>query len=312
MGKKVQLADGTFCYTDNCRIHDRTPISAGAATVIDDAVKDLQQRTRVQVGDLLMLAAQEGVVEDDALDYRIDEITYKLNEYMFSNSFTVADLSRELYETTYGQKVEDISTDEDREKYFKLADVATKIQNNLIMDMVMKDGDQVIVKETGMRGEIMEGSSLYGGRVRVQNAGQKTLIDEDYKWYEPHEVQKLFPSETGYARKVIGNNNRAILFPPRIVASLLKEEASVGTPNAQGLKDIEPKYHAVIKQEFEDAAERWEKGIERSVSKGRVIQFIQGEEAKRHTWLSEDEQKAVNKAYNNLLDYLQPSRSSKR
>jgi hypothetical protein len=42
MGKKVAQADGTFCYTENCRIHDRPENRLGRFAAINDAERRSQ------------------------------------------------------------------------------------------------------------------------------------------------------------------------------------------------------------------------------------------------------------------------------
>lgn len=299
MGKRVLQADGTYCYTDNCRIHDRNPEPVvGAAAII----RDSERNRYITIADDIAAYIKS---ETPELKNQAKNLGNELVDYIYNNSgVTAADLATHLYNMVYGDLEQQIDGNQfDRKKYEKLYQVGQLVYHGTFHNLVVKEGDEVVIKSTGQRGTVSEGSTFGNGRVRIN-----TENGLSFNWYTHKEVEKILPNPKGLAREQIISAPRDAVFPSKLFGKLLEQETDVATRNPQGLYGLSNEEALAVREEIvDDLAKRWVKGMSgKEVTKFRFSRFLQEEIDKQRSWLSDEDRANVRQALKNIKDYIDP------
>jgi len=300
MGKRVLQADGSYCYTENCRIHDRGDDNfTGSAAVI----RDNERNTYALIAERIA-----GVIKNKLPEIptkQVNNISNKLVDDIYNTSETLpSELAQKMCDLVYGENAEIAPAE-----WQKFYEAGHMVNSELIVNLTMKPGDEVIIRETGERGIVTEGSSFAGSRVRVST---ENASNNDFKFFEPQEVAKIQPNTKGLARELIVNSPRDILIHKSSLYDLLNEETSADTRNAQGLHGLTPEEAVVVRAQVMEEAEKFQRGYSHdTLTKSRIIKFI-SEEAKKpnRTWLDEHDRALVQGAFTRILNYIEPKPSA--
>lgn len=302
MAKRVLQADGTYCYTEGCRIHDRSlESSVGSTSVIADArfraVEQVRDSIRISIKELA-----EGVTRNPFQNS--DAVTRKLfhdNEPLSGTS-----IGNMLVDEATQDGINPISTGD----AYKLYEAGRFAYGKIARDLIVTQGDQVILESTGQRGVVTEGSTAIGGRVRV--AVEDRFAPNDFAWHEPKDVVKIQPAtdeNINYAREQIVAAPSDNYLPKESVYQLLDQETSVATRNPQALYDLTNEDQLTVREELMASAESFDKEFPRhQITKGRIFQFLQDEAGKERSWLQPEDAAKVKKAYQNVLNYISPKK----
>ena len=223
MARRVMQADGSYCYTENCRIHDRSGDSTGLPAVLNDA----------KVGRLNNFVSNASIVLQHQFNLREEEATSissrAIEEAMNSeNGVTAYTISEGIKDAARaeGMSPEGLDT----------LPAAYLIHSDMIKTALIKQGDEVILNETGERGTIVEGNSGFGGVVRFNPENIRSR--NSFAWFQPNEVTKVVPDEKAPARAQIIAMPRDEYIPAKLIKQLFEEESSKTTPNAQAVKEF--------------------------------------------------------------------------
>lgn len=295
MGKRVQQADGTYCYTENCRIHDRGDSNlTGAAAVIADNNRNTYGVLANRISDTILYVIPEFSKK------QANNIGNKLVDDIYNTGDTgPAQIGYKIAELIEGEGT--ALTPTQMEKYYEIGHM---VSSELFKKLVIQQGDQVIIKETGERGYVMEGSTFGNGRVRVDT---QSLSGKNYSFYTADEVAKIQPNTSGLAREQIVSTSPDMLIHKETVYKLLDQETSVDTRNPQGLNGLSNEDALLVREEVIEAATRFQKGYDHdTLTKGRIIRFVREEAAKNRTWLDEDDRETVRAGFTRILNYIDP------
>lgn len=223
MARRVKQADGSYCYTENCRIHDRSGDSTGLQAVLNDA--KVSRLNKFAANASMALRSELNVPEETAnvLGQRI--IDSAMNS---ENGVTPYTLSEAIKDAA---REEGIDSSE-----WETYSAAYVVQNNMIQTALIKPGDEVILNETGERGTITEGNSMFGGTVRFNPENIRSR--NSFAWFAPNDVTKVTVDENAPARAQIMAIPRDYFVPAKLVKQLFEEESSKTTPNAQAVKEF--------------------------------------------------------------------------
>lgn len=223
MARRVKQADGTYCYTENCRIHDRSGDSTGLQAVLNDA-----KVTRLN--SFVSIAAAELKDRFNLSDEEATSIgTRTIEDAMNSeNGVSPFMISEAIKEASIAEGMDPTGIDTLASAYV--------IQNDIIHTALIRQGDEVILNETGERGTIAEGNSTFGGSVRFNPENIRSR--NSFAWFDPSDVTKIIPNEKAPARAQIMALPRDQYVPAKLVKQLFEEESSKDTPNAQAVKEF--------------------------------------------------------------------------
>ena len=295
MARRVKQADGTYCYTDNGRIHDRSMYdSSGLQAVLGDAKEARQEKFTNDAADAISSAL--GVDSDTAkkLAAKITHESFNSNE-----PITAYSISKEL-EKAAGEDGIDIS----KWSSGDFIDTSYSIHNGLVMDSIVRRGDEVVINETGERGTICEGDSMFGGAIRLNPEDPRSR--NSFAWLQPEDVTKVVAGDKSLARQRIIATPKDHLIPAATVKQLMEEETSSRTRNAQASREF-GKHGKVAKAALrkfgDDFAARYEgKGVTRSM----VLNALNKEYFREpDEGMTPEEVRATKSGYRNLITYLE-------
>lgn len=223
MARRVKQADGTYCYTENCRIHDRSGDSTGLQAVLNDA----------KVGRLNGFVASASSALQEQFNLREEEATSigsrAIEGAMNSeNGVTAYTISEAIKDAARAEGMDPSGLDTLPAAYI--------IHSEMITTALIKPGDEVILNDNGERGTIAEGSSAFGGAVRFNPESSRSR--NSFAWFQPSDVTKITPNEKAPARAQIMAIPRDYFVPAKLIKQLFIEESSKTTPNAQAVKEF--------------------------------------------------------------------------
>lgn len=301
MGKRVKQADGSYCYTVNCRIHDRLAGAPGAEAVIYDAETAYYSSTEKIV--LEALTEQKPFL--DAHAHRRNSLKQTSRElvenYVKYGLPTPGEMNYQISRIVDGDAADLTSKPENWEKMSLLTQ---NIRNGLTRNSVITKGDQVVVRATGQIGQVMEGSTLLGGRVRVHTEDGMN----DFGWHNPADVVKLDPNGSGLkARQKIIATAPDMFISKNEVHKLLEEETNtVSNPHPFAYEGVPKESWLVVREELTEAGERFKNNYPHpGATRYRIIQFLKDEERKRRTWIGQEDVVHVKQGFQNIINYLE-------
>lgn len=295
MGRKVPQPDGTNCYTENCRIHNRNNF-IGAEAAIYDAETTVRVQKVNSVTNIL-LERLGSVLYDPAK--AAEHVVNRLEKTMNTD-----DLPKYIKEAIDKGKNKLPTQKWDEEKVWTASSL---IRTELFNKSVILNGDQVIIKETGERGEVMEGNTFMGGLARVST---ETRGKNDFGWFKSDDLVKVVPAtDDSPARQQILSAKKDSLLGKETLAAYIEEESNPAAANPQALHGLgSEKQKTAVQQELSEASERVRKGFsDTGMTKDRMVRFLNDEFHKRRSWLDEVDRTNVKNAFFNLVNYLRPS-----
>jgi hypothetical protein len=294
MARRVKQADGSYCYTENCRIHDRSGDSTGLQAVLNDAKVS---RAQVFADDTSHAIQSELKVPDEVADRmgaRVIETV--MNSENGATAYTVA------------QAIHDAAIEEGLDPYnWDTLPAAYATHNEMSHKALIRPGDEVILNETGERGTITEGTSTFGGAVRFNPESIRSR--NSFSWFDPSDVTKVIPSEKSLVREQIFAAPRDSLIPATTVKQLLDEETNKATRNAQGVKEVGRK-GKVARENMLNLGDRIVKhyGSRAGMTKGQIVSVLSKEyERPADPSMTDAEVKATKSALRNIITYLDPN-----
>ena len=223
MARRVKQADGRYCYTENCRIHDRSGDSTGVQAIINDA--KLHQYSNFIDSTSANLQEQLGVDPEVAAKMSQKVVEAALNTDKVIPAYDIAEAIKEA--------AQEEGLDPAK---LEVIPAAYEINTAMINQAAIRKGDEVILNETGERGVIAEGNSAFGGAVRFNPESIRSR--NSFAWFQPKDMTKVECNSDSLMREKLLSNNRSSLFPAHSIRLLLEEESSPTTRNAQGTKEF--------------------------------------------------------------------------
>jgi hypothetical protein len=293
MARRVKQADGSYCYTDNCRIHDRSGDSTGLQAVINDA--KVSRLNAFAANASKALQSELNVAEDiaDKLGQRVVEAAMNSE-----NGVTPYTLSEGIKDAAREEGID--SSD------WETTSAAYVVQNNMIQTALIKQGDEVVLNETGERGTITEGNSAFGGTVRFNPESIRSR--NSFAWFQPNDVTKVVANDKSLAREQIFAASRDSLIPATTVKQLLDEETNKETRNAQGVKEVGRK-GKVVRENMLHLGNRIATVYgSTGMTKSRILSVLNKEyDRPADPSMTDAEVKATKSALRNIITYLDPT-----
>lgn len=294
MARRVKQADGSYCYTENCRIHDRSGDSTGLQAVINDA-KVTRLNGFVSTASTTF-QEQFNLREEEATSVGSRAIEKAMNS---ENGVTPYTLSEAIKDSAREEGLDPTGIDTLPAAYI--------IHNDMIQTAVVRQGDEVILNETGERGTIVEGNSGFGGLVRFNPENIRSR--NSFAWFEPREVTKLLPNDKAPARVQIVATPRDEYVPAKLIKQLFEEESSKTTPNAQAVKEFGRSGKAArenLERFGTYLADNFPKGLSKRNLTAAIAQAYDKPVARE---MSDAELKATKGGLRAMLTYLDPTGS---
>lgn len=288
MGRKVRQSDGTYCYTENCRIHDRAQFdSAGNTAVMADA----RAAERNYAIDMTASCLQTNAIADPKESRQIAEAVLT-KASANGQTITPSGLAQELY-TTAKEKGLDINPWSD----------AITLHQAIVDRAALRAGDEVVINETGERGVITEGDSRIG-KVRFNPESMNSR--NGFAWFDAGELTKLTVDDNSLMREKLVAMGRDQIVPASSVKTLIEEEISSSTRNAQGTREMGRNKKAA-REALLSIGDNIEQRFEgRNLSRDRIIKVLNEEYFKEpEQGASESEVRAVKSGLRNIINYLE-------
>lgn len=287
MAKRVKQADGSYCYTENCRIHDRSALEAtGHQAAVIDAAKQVQSQERETIISTLDSFGKKG--------------SEKIADSLLAKSYAydgTANHVAQFYGNEYGGKSASYNAME-----------PFVLQDALRANKVIKQGTTVILNETGERGTISEGDSRFGEvRFNPDNMHSKNY----FKWLKPADMTPLRYSTFDSARVQFLSLKNDEQLPHAMVGKMFDEERSAENVNGQfnrGMnKDAD---REEVEEAYKEIANRWMTANPNggNVTRARISRYIVEESKKDYGHLKPASANAVKTGLENLGRYLDSSR----
>ena len=219
MARRVKQADGSYCYTENCRIHDRSlSDSTGLQAVIADAREAQRQVSFSQAAKVITKILKVDSLTAKELSEKA--LTAAAHHHLGVTPYTIA--------TELHKAGDEKGLDTENWNSF---DASYAIHSNLVDDSIIKTGDEVILNETGERGRIAEGHTGFGGVVRFNPEDHRSR--NSFAWFGAEAITKIPSNQDGLARQQIVSAPRDALIPVSLVEQMMAEETNPRTRNAQ-------------------------------------------------------------------------------
>lgn len=224
MARKVKQADGSYCYTENCRVHDRSySDSTGLQAVLADTRESQRRQFAATTAEIYQRILV--VKEKDAQKMAERTIDTMLGSGPGSSMYIVV------------EELGRIGNHESLGSYmWSTMDTAREIQDELRRQEVVSQGDEVILKETGERGTIVEGNTTFGGNIRFNPENMHSR--NSFQWFRASDVVKVTTDQNSLARERILAAPRDALIPPHLVKQMIREETNKRTRNSQAAREF--------------------------------------------------------------------------
>jgi hypothetical protein len=301
MGRKVLQPDGSYCWTENCRVHDRSLVdSVNKDAIIADAKNHIRAEEAVVITDLLkdvVPSVARKNIAGDILHDAGDMFASVSAGGWFSAGNIVDSVMQNIYGDSYDDEFDNINQDE-------LFAVAEKVSSMFRKDYMVSPGDEVVIVSTGQRGHVTEGSNFLNGRVRVATEDE---FGGGFDWHEGKDIVKVKLNTTGLARERFSSLPEDGMLSKENVKDLFDQESSLDTRNPQGVHGLSRKDAQAVREVFLEIGERFFKGYPgETVTKQRLARYVREESHKTYKWLPEQDAKNVKAGLNNLLAYINP------
>lgn len=299
MARRVKQADGSYCYTENCRIHDRSHSdSTGLQAVLADA-KEAQRKVHSAGAARILMET-----------INIDEgMAHQLSDQIIDTAFNSEEgVSAYSISAVLQQATNDPLGDQDADNL----NASYRIYNSLQKNSIIRQGDEVILNENGERGTITEGDTGFGGVVRFNPENMHSR--NSFAWFKASEVTKLTAGHNSLARERILAAPRDSYIPTSLIKQMMVEETNPKTRNPQVTREFSKGGDAATTKQmmvwFSDDLK--DKYGERGVTKKQLINALN--ERINTPYPGQDHassqlQTALNESkagFRNILSYLDP------
>jgi len=299
MAKRVMQADGRYCYTENCRIHDRGDGAnlTGVESVIYDTTRAQQRSFSDTIAEFIKTNPDAFGIHPVQLQLS-NEVADKITETFYNEGdLAPAQLSKSILDAFHAEDKEVESDDLER-----LYAVGQRISFELRNKLIIVPGDEVLIKSSGLRGTVTEGTNFMNSLVRV-NPEEENSFD----YYKANDVIKVFPNDSNTAKETLLSSRRDTLIPASTMRDLLDQETDAKAWNPQAIKGLTEDKAEVVRTELTEAGEKFFKAFgEKTVTKARMFRFLKDEAVKRRSWLSDSDASVVHQAFNNVINYVNP------
>lgn len=315
MGKKIRQADGSYCYTENCRIHDRSgkyqndsgsSVSASEPG-ISKAPTRFAQTPKIAVATDIEISNKSNL-RDKIQDVIVKNVHSSRKDETYAAAQTVVDSIYEngdadpatiAYDLAahFGQKVPVGSED-----MTVFRELGTKINSEVFIHSMVRQADYVYVPSKGKLGYVSNGSSFMGGKLTVEVDGEDSPVE-----YNPTDVVKVnFPVRGSAKTQLVAAPQEAQL-KSTIVNRILEQETHNYTTTPSNKKALTVDQQKVLKEELTDASERFSNFFkDQPVTRGRVSRYLVDEARKRRPWLSDTDSDNVKTALTDIASYVRP------
>lgn len=302
MTKGVLQADGTRCYTENCRIHNRGALPAvGAASVVDDAARNGRFQTSSAIEKVLrehkkLYRTKKSL--EEASDQIVDTF-YNANNVL---PFAVANISRAAL------MGEDKGFN-DTYDWDKMVELSNHMLEGIKSVHRVEPGTRVVIAATGEIGTISEVHNPLAKtpyRVHTDNFGSKN----DFKFFSRSDITKVAePADDAPTRAWVAFAAPDETLLVNAPAELLRQESDPKRYNAQALRGLAVADQEGVRKEFAEIADKWDHAtVDRSkgITKGAISRFLKDEAAAQRPWLNTHERENVREGIANILAYIAP------
>lgn len=226
MAKRVQQADGRYCYTENCRVHDRSlHDSVGLQAVQADALETHRRTLAATASDVLR--SKLGLSNDIAT-----KISDAVSETILNDTERFKD-STSPFEIA--KAVEAIADQED--VHIDPLHAAYNIQSAILEKTKINLGDQIVMNDTGERG-VSDMGTFHMGSTVIFASENGDLSRNNHAWFGPDEVSKVFLDDSSPAREQVRAYSQRDKVPASVIRDMFTQETSSKTRNAQALKEV--------------------------------------------------------------------------
>lgn len=304
MAKRVLQADGTYCYTENCRVHNRGALPAvGAASVVDDAARNGRFQTSSAIEKVLrehkkLYRTKKSL--DEASEQIVDTF-YNANNTM-DPSFAVANISRAAL------MGEDKGFN-DTYDWDKMVELSTHMLEGIKAVHRVEPGTRVVIGSTGETGTISEVHNPLAKtpyRVHTDSSGSKN----DFKFFSRSDITKVAePADDAPTRAWVAYAAPDETLLVNAPAKILRQESDPKRYNAQALRGLAVADQPKVREELEEIAAKWDRAtVDRSkgITKGAITRFLVDEAAAQRPWLNTHERENVREGIANILAYIAP------
>lgn len=291
MGRRVKQADGKYCYTENCRIHDRGSVdSTGYNAIVDDLAHSQKQR-------VLSTTAKELKSLTGGTEEQTSKAAEEIVASLFSRTSGVSPW--EISETIKDKMVANGLTGSGE----GVSATAYNIQYSRIQDNFIASGDEVILKSTGERGVITEGNAAFGGKVRFNPEDSRSR--NSFAWFGAEDVVKVTDDHMAPARQRIVAQPRDALIPASLVRSMFVQETDEDNRNAQAVKEFgrSKKVAAEALREYGEALSTRYKTS--GLTKSHLVENLNREYQRPITGKTPAQIRAIKGGLRNIINYLE-------
>lgn len=227
MAKRVKQADGRYCYTENCRVHDRslydsTGLQAVQADALETRRRTLADTTRdVFKSQLYYVPAETADKISDSVSETVLNKAEHLNGSV--SSFEIAKAVEAIVEQD-GVHVDPLHA-------------AYLIQSKISEKTEIRVGDQVVMNDTGERG-VSDAGTFYMGSTVIFASENGGLSRNNHAWFGPNDVSKVILDRASPAREQVRAYSHGVKVPSPVIRDMFMQETSNTTRNAQAIKEV--------------------------------------------------------------------------
>lgn len=297
MAQRVKQADGTYCYTEDCRIHDRSlSDSTGLSAVLSDAKENHRKKLSAVTAEMF---------------HRILEVSEKSSKKFADRAIdNMLGINGEPSSTMIRDALQRLVREETLGAYsWHTMRTSDAIYSELRRQSVISQGDEVILNETGERGTISEGNSTFGGKVLFNPEGTHSL--NSFEWFAASEVTKITADHDSLARERILAAPRDALIPASLVKQMIREETNKRTRNPQVAREFNNFGDAVHSKSamLDFCDDLTLKYGDKGITKQQLVQALQERVETPYQGMGAALPQA-RKGFRNILHYLDPQKES--
>jgi hypothetical protein len=302
MAKRVLQADGSYCYTENCKIHDRLP-AVGLASLVHDAQRGTRRDT---------VEAIEEVLRVHKKLYRtkkpLHDVAEQITDSLWNADQRAGNLIGNIARRALKGEEKGFNDEYDWEKMTSLSD---HIQAAIVREHQLDVGTRVIVAETGQIGhvKIADGTPAWlagpGPRqfqVEIEDNGRPAT-----RAFTRTQLVKIndIADEDLLAREQIAYAQENDLLPAHVVSDLLRQEVADDTYNAHALRGSASETRTIVQAEFRELADLWDASYQHeTISKDNIVRYLNRQTRVKHANLDLDEAADYYQGLSNVGAYL--------
>jgi hypothetical protein len=301
MAKRVLQADGSYCYTENCKIHDRLP-AVGLASLVHDAQRGTRRDT---------VTAIESVLAQHKKLYRTKKPLHDVAEQITDSLWNADQRGNVIGNIARRALKGEEKGFNDEYDWEKMKSLSDHIQGAIVREHQLDVGTRVIVADTGQIGHVkvadgtpawLAGSNPSHFQVEIEDNGRRT--NRSYTRAQLVKVNDV-DAESLLAREQIAYAQEDELLPANVVSDLLRQEVADETYNAHALRGVGRDTRGTVQAEFRELAELWDASYQHAtISKDAIVRYLNRQTRVQHPNLDMDEAADYYQGLANLTAYL--------